>query len=142
LTVGAGMIAFQPEVLYSQEGVTLSSTQGSTSIDAKAKIGVTHIPLLLRVGPKPGKAASGYVLVGPDIGFISSAKLEILGATQDFKDELATTVFGIDVAGGMTVSHFLVEARYAFGVSDVNKVARSLGKNRSNVFSILGGFAF
>jgi hypothetical protein len=52
LTVGmTDMVAFQPEVLYSQEGVKQKFTEGSTSIEGTARIGVVH-----NSPPPPGRA--------------------------------------------------------------------------------------
>ncbi len=134
------MIAFQPEVLYSQEGVKLQGTDRGQAFEATAKIGTVQIPLLLRVAPKmTSGGASGYFIVGPAIGVIASAKQEQGGQTEDFKDDLKSWDASIVFGGGVTISHFLVEARYAAGMTDLNKTPESTGKVRSNVFSILVG---
>ena len=140
LTISSNMFAFQPEVLYSQEGV--KETQGSSEF--KAKIGTVQVPLLLRVAPKmKSSRATPFFLVGPAFGSIRSAKgVDPSGKEDDFKNELKSWDASIVFGGGVIVSHFLVEARYAAGVTDLNKNADPKGANRSNVFSVLVGGSF
>src|SRR5262245_60099588 len=59
------LVSFEPEVLYSQQGVKLK--QGSQ--EATAELDYVQIPLLLRIGGS-GKGHAGlYALVGPSFGF-------------------------------------------------------------------------
>ena len=104
-----GGCSFDPEVLYSMEGVKFSATIDGTNFDAKAKVDVVEIPLLVRIASAgaSAKKAAGYFLVGPEVGIIARAKQDVNGTESDFKDELKKADFSIVVGGGVTVSHFL-----------------------------------
>ena len=64
------MLAFQPEVLYSIQGVKIEEDDGT---EATVAIDEVQIPLLLRVGGSAG--TGGYLLVGPSIGLSPARKL-------------------------------------------------------------------
>ncbi len=136
-------ISFEPEVLYSMEGVKITFTDGGTSFDAKAKVDVVEIPLLIRVASKSSAATKGYFLVGPEVGIIARAKQEVTGqGEEDFKDQLKKADFSIVVGGGVQMSKAFVEARYSAGLTDVNKSGTSATKNRSQVVQVLVGARF
>src|SRR5687768_3608539 len=93
LTVPKAPIAFQPEVLYSMQGVKFEEDDGT---EFTAAIDEVQIPLLLRIGASSG---GGYLLFGPSIGFVTSAKIKVSDEEdeEDFKDELKSTDIGIVV---------------------------------------------
>lgn len=137
-------LSFEPEVLYSMEGVKVEFTDGGETFSSTAKVDVIQIPLLLRWAmPSSGRAA-GYLVVGPSVGIIASAKQEdpFGGEDEDFKDDLKSTTVGVVVGAGVNISQFLVEARYTAGLTDVNKDNESDDKNRLQVFSVLVGVRF
>ena len=136
------VIAFQPEALYSMQGVkgikkAPVNVPFTGVVEANAHIDVVQIPLLLRVGRK-----RAYVIAGPAVGFVARAILQIAGAPDfDFKDSLKSRDVSLVVGGGVTSLHVLAEARYSDGLVDINKTAGSI-VNKSQVFSILAGFQF
>lgn len=137
-------LSFEPEVLYSMEGVKAEFSEGGQTFESTAKVDVVQIPLLFRWAmPSSGRTA-GYVIAGPSVGFIASAKLEdpFGGPDEDFKDDLKSTTVGVVVGAGVNFSQFLVEARYTAGLTDINKDNESGDKNRLQVFSILAGIRF
>jgi len=129
----APMFEFQPEFLYSRQGVK----ESFGSEEFKAKIDEFQIPLLARIGKRRIEGIGAYVLAGPTIGIISRAKGD--PGDEDFKDELKSTDIGLTGGVGITVGHFLVEGRYTAGLTDLNK-EESSEKNKSRVFSALAGF--
>ena len=135
-------VSFDPEVLYSMEGVKLTISEGGVSADAEAKVDVVQIPLLIRVAPRSSAKTTGYFLVGPEVGIIARAKQKFQGTEEDFKDQLKAADFSIVVGGGVQMSKIFVEARYSAGLTDVNKSGTSSTTNRSNVAQVLGGVRF
>jgi len=127
----APAVAFQPEVLYSMQGV--KGKDGSDEFTAK--IDEVQIPLLLRFGSN-----AGHLLVGPSIGFITRAKIKFGSQEEDFKDDLKSTDIGIVVGAGVTVNRFLIEGRYTAGMTNLNDGGSD--DNKSRVFSVLVGVGF
>ncbi|MEZ5319870.1 MAG: porin family protein [Vicinamibacterales bacterium] len=136
-------VTFEPEILYSMEGVKLEITEAGTTLESTAKVGVVQIPFLFRFAmPSSGKV-SGYVVAGPAVGVLASAKQTnpLGGGDEDIKDQLKSADFSLVVGAGVNIQRFLVEARYSAGLTDVNKEDTG-SKNRLQVFSILLGVRF
>ena len=110
------MLYFQPELLYSGEGVKYEGDEFKSTVSTS----YLNLPLSLRL-----QTAGGFYLVfGPQLGFALSGKSkeEFMGQEEefDFKDEMRGMVFsGLIGAGFKSSSGFGVYARYAHGFSSV-----------------------
>ena len=133
----APMVAIQVELLYSQEGLKIKS--GST--EGHAKIDYMRLPLLLRLGRPSADKATGFVVVGPSMGFLMSAKTVIGTVTDDFKNELKSTDVSLVVGAGISAKRIVIEGRYSAGTRDVNKVKGST-TNKLRTISLLAGVHF
>jgi hypothetical protein len=134
LTFGlAPMIAFQPEVLFSAQGSKLHlGTSGAiVSSDATAKLDYVQVPLLLRIGNSGKAGASLYAIVGPTLGVL----VQHQGLAEDLKD----TDVGIVAGVGVTVSRLLLEGRYTYGLTDLNKGGSAV---QNRVLSLMVGLHF
>ncbi len=129
------MLAFQPEVLYSMQGVKATAGDGTK---LTLEIDEIQIPLLLRLG-RNGTVAVHF-LVGPSIGIITKAKAKAHNFESDFKGELKSTDIGLLIGTGVTVNRFLMEARYTVGMTNLND--DDSDDNKSRVFSVLVGVGF
>jgi Outer membrane protein beta-barrel domain len=139
LTVGlAPMMAIQPEVLFSMQGSKLHFSESGIATDATTKLDYVQIPVLLRIGNSGRDTASIYGLFGPTFGLLMRADQEGV----DVKDELKNTDMGLAVGAGMSLSRLFAEARYTYGLTDLNKVEEPSGANRNRVISIFIGLAF
>ena len=135
-------VGVQIEALYSMEGSKATVATLGTNVESTVQIDYIRIPLLLRLGARPGVQRSGYFLVGPALGFIAAAKQTFPGrADQDLKDQLKSSEFAVVVGAGMTFSHYLFEIRYTAGLTDINNQSSS-GTNKSQTFSVMGGIRF
>jgi hypothetical protein len=135
LTFGlAPMVAFEPEVLFSMQGSKLHFATSGTivSSDVTAKLDYVQVPLLLRIGNSGKAGASLYAVAGPTFGFLASH--------EGITDELKSTDTGVVVGAGVTLSRLLLEGRYTFGLTDLNKGGTTAYKNR--VLSLLAGVHF
>jgi len=117
--------ALQPEVYYSSEGAKSKSNS-----DAKLDLGFVNVPVLAQY-----MFDNGFrIEAGPQVGFLLSAKYKESGPSSDVKDGYNTVAFSIPVGVGyLTTSGLGFDARYNFGISDLNKASGGT-KVHSNVF--------
>jgi hypothetical protein len=130
-------ITFDPEVLYSMEGVKVkfSGLEGTSAID------FVRIPLLLRIGAGSG-ARAGYIVLGPAIGIVTRAKNSVDGGeSEDFKSELKSTDLAIVFGAGVQANKFFFEGRYMAGLTDLSKESGD-DSARSQVVGVLLGARF
>jgi hypothetical protein len=141
------MLAFQPEFLYSMDGVKLKGTSGGNlGFEGKANVDFVRIPLLLRIGPTARGSKGGYFLVGPSIDFVTRAKVVTTSPSgvpdDDIKDTFKSVVTSVVIAGGYSAGRGLIEARYTAGVQNLEDPAKDSSKNKAQTFSILVGVGF
>ncbi|MEO7961401.1 MAG: porin family protein [Ginsengibacter sp.] len=104
--------AIQPEVLYALYSSKLTVQSFG---DADQNLSYVTIPLLAKY-IQEGLS----VFVGPQVGFVVSAKSKSGGSTDDIKDRFKSTDFsGVIGAGYTTLSGFGFDARYQIGLSDI-----------------------
>ena len=132
------MIAIQPEVLFSMQGTKFHVGTSGVSTDATAKLDYVQVPVLLRIGNSGKDGASLYGIVGPTFGLLLSAKQN----GDDIKSQLNNTDMGLVVGAGVSLSRFLAEGRYTYGLTDLNKVEDPSGANHNRVISVLVGLVF
>jgi hypothetical protein len=113
----------QPEIMY--------STQGAKGIDAgdlKVNLDYINVPVLFQYMYDNGFR----IQAGPQIGFLTSAKAKGDGVTVDIKDSFKTIDFGLSLGASYVnpSSGFGVDARYNFGLSNINEDDASKAYNR------------
>ena len=122
--------ALQPELLY--------SAQGGKGDAAKVNVDYINIPVMAKF-----YATEQFSIeAGPQVGFLLSAKVKPdSGDTQDVKDQLKSTDFGMNVGLGYNFTENLSAGlRYNLGLSDVVDVDSADVKN--SVFSLSLGYKF
>jgi outer membrane protein with beta-barrel domain len=119
--------AIQPEIMYSLEGASYKTSLGTTHIN----LNYINVPVLLQYMFKNGFRLEG----GPQIGFLISAKEKtpnVAVTNNDFEATAVSIPLGI---GYLTSSGLGLDARYVFGLSNINE-----DKNgpvvQSNVFQL------
>ncbi len=116
--------AIQPEVFYSSEGA--KARVGNS--DVKINLNYINVPVLLQYMFDNGVRLEG----GPQIGFLVNAKTKTSNATVD-NNNFKSTAFSIPLGVGyLTTDGLGFDARYVFGLSNINE-----NKNptiQSNVF--------
>lgn len=100
----------QPELMYSLEGAKYND-------DVKLDLGFLNLPVLVQY-----MFDNGFrIEAGPQLGFLMSAKQKMGDNSEDVKDNLKSINFSIPVGiGYLTRSGLGFDARYNFGVSDLN----------------------
>lgn len=116
--------AIQPELIYSTQGSQY--TIGSTT--AKLNLNYVNVPLLFQY-----MFDNGFrLMAGPQVGFLVSAKTEIDNTKTDVKDNLKKIelAFGIGASYVHPPSGFGVDARYNFGLTNINETGSVNSYNR------------
>ncbi len=108
----------QPEVMYSLEG----AKQTVAGIKTDYNMGYINVPVLVQY-----MFDNGFrIEAGPQIGFLMNAKNTTGSIKTDAKDNYKSTAFSIPVGVGyLTRSGLGFDARYSFGISDLNKTSSS-----------------
>jgi hypothetical protein len=119
------MWAIQPELYYSSEGAKSKSNS-----NASLNLGYLNLPVLIQY-----MFDNGFRLeAGPQVGFLMNAKTKLGNTSTDIKDRMKSAVFSIPVGlGYLTTGGLGFDARYNFGISNINKSDRR-PKEHSNVF--------
>ena len=133
------VVAFQPEVLFSQQGTKL--TDGSQS--ATINLDYIQVPLLGRFRLTKGSPVA--VLVGPTLGFRTRAKIDTPGAPDEFSDAFEDQIKQFDaglVTGiGAEVGRLVIDGRYTWGLMNIAKDSDP-GTAKNRVFSATVGLRF
>ena len=127
------MLAVQPEINYSMQGVKL--TDGSN--EAFFRFNYLTIPVLVKV--KPVKSLSFFA--GPQLGILLSAESEdATGTKNDVKEALEDTDFyAVLGAEYQHTSGFFLGARYNLGLQKIVEEGGEYIKNR--YFSVRVGYS-
>lgn len=136
----APMFSFQPEFLYTMKGGKGGDLDLDSS-DTKLKLGMFQIPLLFKANFS-GASTHPFVVFGPAIGFVTSAKIENeeFDIDEDIKDDVEKVEFSGVVGVGFQVGRGTVEYRYDHGFSNLDKEEGASAKTRTH--SILFGVSF
>lgn len=121
---------FQPELIYSSQGAKFS--EGDISMDFE--LNYINLPIMFKYGVADGF----YLEAGPQIGFLTSAK--VLGV--DIKDEVESIDFGVNLGLSYDISEkFFGGARYNIGLSRISKDTEDESVKNS-VLSFSVGYRF
>ena len=127
----------QPELVYSAQGASIDYGGGE---DGDIKLDYLNLPIMAQF-----QVADGFsVEVGPQFGFLLSAKADDGDNEEDIKD----FVKGLDLAAGIGVNYAMASglnfgARYNLGLSNVNDGEGSDDfKNQNNVIQVSVGYRF
>ncbi|MEO6134583.1 MAG: porin family protein [Ginsengibacter sp.] len=114
--------AFQPEVMYSLEGAKYKTPLGTLN----RNLSFINVPLLAQY-----MFDNGFrIEAGPQIGFLMSAKDKIDNSNPDIKGQFKSTAVSLPVGVGyLTRSGLGFDARYNFGLTDLNKDGQSVKGN-------------
>ena len=114
--------AFQPEVLYSLEGAKYNSG----GIKSTTDLHFVNVPLLAQY-----MFDNGFrIEAGPQVNFLLAAKQKVDGNTNDIKDGYKTASLSLPVGiGYLTQSGLGFDARYSFGLSQLNENGNKLTGN-------------
>ncbi|MGA1227075.1 MAG: porin family protein [Tamlana sp.] len=128
--------SLQPELLYSAQG----AKESFEGIDIDLKLDYINLPIMAKF-----YVADGFSLeLGPQVGFLMSAKAEGEGESEDIKDFVKGIDFGANFGVGYKMESGLnFGARYNLGFSNINDGEGSDEfKNQNSVIQISVGYFF
>ena len=121
--------AIQPEVIYSLEGA--KQTLIGSNNKATTNLSYLNVPILLQYFVHNGFRLEG----GPQIGFLIKGKTKVGDVSVDNKT-FKSTAFSIPLGVGyLTATGVGFDARYVFGLSDINDTENG-STIQSNVFQL------
>jgi hypothetical protein len=125
-------LALQAEPMILQKGGKVTEFDETLTL----KILYFEIPIFLRYNFAVSESYLPYVILGPNLGFRTSAKGVFPdGSSSDATDEFSVIDLGLGLGGGVEVplGSLIVfgETRYVFGLNDINaESGESTVKNR------------
>jgi len=147
--------AIQVEVNYSQQG--LKGEEDESSDYFSKTMSYVQVPFLARLAwGRERKGAQGYIVLGPQIGFLLSESQEHTGSWME-KSRTHTYQYshnadrafdyGITLGAGAEIStpklgHFQIEARYFYGLHDFydNSAKGYFGRSGHNAITVKIGY--
>lgn len=141
-------LSFQVEPTYIEKGTKVSFFDGIRQVDSDLRFSYLQIPLTVKAKIS-AQAFSPYAFVGPNLGFLLSAKAESnLGGYQhesDLTSDYRKTDIAIDAGLGfeLPLTEFIIltaDARYSFGLSNID--ARKIGAVRTRGVQLFIGTLF
>lgn len=116
--------AVQPEVLYSLQGTKYEFLGSEVNLN----LNYINVPVLFQYMFNHGFR----IHLGPQVGFLASAKAKTSSASTDVKDQYKTLDFG--VTAGLSLidpkTNFGVDVRYNLGLTNIYESSNISGYNR------------
>jgi len=107
------MLSLQPEIVYSGQGAKADDGSGGT---ATVHLNYINVPVLLTYTLSEGV----FFQLGPQVGFLMSAKASEGGNSVDIKSAYKSTDFGLAVGAGYLASGNIgINARYNLGLANI-----------------------
>jgi outer membrane protein with beta-barrel domain len=134
---------FMPEVAFAQKHSALNGSESGQTIEQNVILDMVEIPLLVKLTPP--NARGFYVVVGPAVGFRTTAKIrdaKVNGQSapegdSDLKDETESTDFSLVFGAGCTKGKVAIEARYDHGLRNLNNDSSEDFHVKTRTFTVL-----
>lgn len=134
--------AGQAELMYSGEGTEENYTYNTTKVTGVVTINRINVPVLIQYKTPVGV----YAETGPQIGFVLSAKGKYTDGNYDFKKNTQPVLFSWCIGAGYNFTNAVpglgLNARFAAGLSRIDKGSTNANTIRGNTFSITASYAF
>jgi len=109
----AKMFFIQSELLYSIKGTKAEETQFSS--DASLNLNYINLPILFAYRAAPNFS----IKLGPEIGYLLSAKSKVDGGTTDLTDLYEELDLGADLGLAYTFKKLAIDLRYNYGIKEL-----------------------
>ena len=117
------VLDLQVEALYLLKGTKSKFDFFGEVFEAEFNFAYLSVPVMVRYNLGSGDA-SPYIVVGPEFGFLLSAKTKFGDEEEDFKDEVKSIDLGFNVGAGVSMDlgtmPAFAEVRYSLGLSDID----------------------
>ncbi|MDQ3419888.1 MAG: PorT family protein [Acidobacteriota bacterium] len=145
----SGPVAVQIEALFSQKGAKISVED--ESLEATLELDYLDVPVMLRVqGPVLGNNRLHF-FGGPSVAFRTGSRSKLSdqsfefaqGSIDNIEDSIEPFDLGIVAGAGLDIGRrVVVDARYSWGLSTINKDTSAGIEMKNRLFSIMAGVRF
>lgn len=146
-----GNIFFQPELIYSLQGVSYDISDESFNSNEKISLHYLSVPLIAKIYLN-GYSDEWFFEAGPNINFMLFAKRTLKGTLNgtpireeaDFSESYSATDLGLNIGFGHKFFDrtAFISARYNFGLTNINEYEDLDIKNNNSVLQLSVGFIF
>ena len=109
----AKMFFVQSELLYSIKGTKAEETQFSS--DSSLNLNYINLPILFAYRAAPNFS----IKLGPEIGYLLTAKSKVDGGTTDLTDLYEEFDVGADLGLAYTFKKLAIDLRYNYGIKEL-----------------------
>ena len=143
-----GRLAVQIEALFTPKGGKFAAEQ---DVSSALLLDYVEVPLLGRITAARSSSRSFHVFAGPSAGLRINAKFKVVSSgtvgSSGFSDDISSEVerfeLGMIAGGGLDAGrHLVIDARYFWGLTDVNRDPSDGNHLRNRAFTILAGVRF
>jgi hypothetical protein len=144
-----GPLALQVEALFVPKGGELDPHDSAHTLHTLI-LDYLEIPALLRIAPVRSSSHSVYLFAGPAAGLRLDAKFRTAvgrpvtsGVEENISSNVKAYEFSLVAGGGVDIGrHAIVDARYDWGLTNVNRGAESGHGIYNRAFTVLAGFRY
>jgi hypothetical protein len=141
---------FLIEVLWSQKGTKITDTEQGITANEDVRIDYIEVPIVARANFKSSDKVMLHVFGGPTFDFKASDKATVTvsgnGTTVTQTDDsvhLKSTDVGLTFGMTLDIQKFLIDARYTWGLININKdTTVNDPEVKNKTFSLMFGFKF
>ena len=137
----ASWLDLQAEGLYSQKGARLKFM----GIESTLALDYLDVPVLARI--RLGGGHSRYYAVGGatmSVLLRARARTKFSGSTEDVDvaDQVERFDFGVTAGGGVEIGRLIIDGRYTFGLTDIDKDTTDASHTKNRALSVTAGVRF
>jgi hypothetical protein len=144
--------ALQFEGLFTPKGTEFTGTAGTefAGLDGQLALDYLEFPVLMRInGPRGHRAFHGFV--GPSLAYNLSARNEFItqgplfdsGVSDDVRDQVSYFEMGLVFGAGVEIGpYFIADARYSWGLTNVNDLDDDDTVIKNRALTIIAGIRF
>lgn len=123
--------SLRSEPMYLQKGSKLQNNAAANT-EGTLKTAYFSVPVFLKYNIE-SRAVRPYLMAGPSVDFLLTAKQKFGNNEEDVKDDFKDVEFALNFGGGLNIpagnSSLFVEARYDFGLNDINEARESVDED-------------
>ena len=135
-------LTIQPEGLFSQKG----GTAEIDDIEASIRLTYLEVPVLAKYAVWTGGGRSFSLFGGPSMAFnLSSDTSATVGGEEidvDIDEDVETFDFGIAAGLEYAIGRFSIDARYTFGLTNLNAAEDDDTILKNRALSVMAGWRF
>jgi hypothetical protein len=146
-------ISLQIEGLFAPKGSQTEGEEGTEfeGLEGHLALDYLEFPVLLRIdGPRTGRQ-SFHAFAGPSLAYNTSARNELVvqgelfdnGVSDNIRDQINYFELGLVVGAGVEFGrYFIADARYTWGLTNVNDVDDDDTVVKNRAFTVSAGIRF